>query len=144
MLRTCKTVIAHSTARDSVVQSCVGMQVYEETGFDMRPLAVHDARHLAEATIAAGNVKKPIGLFIVPDVDEHFPLAAQCEGEIAGFAWFHVDDLARVHAKAASVAAGAKRAPARFFQARARASLSDIFDRSGISVATPCEHWYCR
>ena len=82
----------------------------------MRALAVNDKHHLLQSTVASGGVRKPIGLFIVPGVDESFPFEQQCEGEIQSFAWFHIDDLAKVHAGTTSLTAGARGARAKFFQ----------------------------
>ena len=65
----------------------VFMQVLEETGYDIRPLAVNATTHFLKRTIVQGTTQKPLGLFLVPGVDEAFPFAQQCEGEIAGYSW---------------------------------------------------------
>ena len=93
-------------------------QVFEETGYDMRPLAVNAASHLLQRTIVSGTSRKPLGLFIVPGVDEAFPFQQQCEGEIDSFSWFCIDDLAKVLVGKVTLAAGATGAPVRLFQVR--------------------------
>ena len=86
----------------------------------MRPLAVNAKSHLVQVTVASGDKRKPIGLFLVPGVDEAFPFSQQCEGEIQSYAWFHVDDLANVHAGLSTLCAGAKGAKVKMFQVRCR------------------------
>jgi 8-oxo-dGTP pyrophosphatase MutT (NUDIX family) len=98
------------------------VQVWEETGYDMRPRAVNARSHFIQITAASGESRKPIGLYIVPGVDEAFPFEQQCEGEIQSYAWFHVDELAHVHAGLCALAAGAKGAKVRLFQVCAAAA----------------------
>ena len=88
----------------------------EETGYNMRPLAVNNKQHFVQSTIATGSVSKQVGMFLVPGVSEAFAFAPQCEGEIAAFSWFNIDDVARVHAGVCTLHAGVPAARVRFFQ----------------------------
>jgi hypothetical protein len=117
--------------------SGVILQVLEETGYDIRPLAINDKAHYVHSTIASGGSRKPLGLFIVPGVDEMFPFAQQCEGEIEGFCWFHIDDLARVVVGSATLSAGRGGGRVRLFQVRPTCSgsgmlFSMLFSRRGV------------
>lgn len=107
----------HSAARLAAGRALVArLQVFEETSYDIRPLAVRDKQHYCERKVTVGAQRKVLGLYLVPGVDDAFPFAPRCEGEIQAYCWFHIDDLAKVGAGRGTTTAGAGGGRVRLFQ----------------------------